>query len=178
MASTTGPDEAVPAAQTEDHEVATPRPVTYDQAASAYGYTIHARERHDELTMRRALADARAALIARSEYDPAQHGTEDHEPLTVEEQLEVLATGEVVARIYRHPADVDRALKAGATWAQVAAARGCSEEQARHDYRAWAEGQHRLWASEFSGGTRFGLNDHQYAEAIAQLAEPEGEAGA
>jgi hypothetical protein len=178
MASTTDPEEAARTDEAEAHEIAAPRPTTYHEAASAYGYTIHARERHDELTMRRALADARLALIARGEYDPAKHGTEEYEPLSVEEQLEVLATGEMVARMYRHPADVDRALKAGATWAQVAEARGCSEEEARHNYRAWAEGQHDLWASEFSGGGRFGLDDDEYAQAVARAAEPEGEAGA
>src|SRR5262249_61130381 len=84
------------------------------------------------------------------------------------EHLEVLATVEVVARTYRHPANVDRALEAGATWEQVAAALDCDEAQARQAYRKWAEGQHRLWAGEYGGGGEFGMNDAEYAEALAQ----------
>jgi hypothetical protein len=96
----------------------------------------------------------------------------------VDEHLEVIATGEVVARIYRHPADVDRALQAGASWEQVAAARGCDEAQARQDYRKWAEGQHRLWAGEYSGGGKFGMNDAEYAKALARADAAGGVPGA
>jgi hypothetical protein len=160
-------------AQAEIQQMAAPRPLTYHQASSVYPYTGDARERHDDLTHRRILAQARATLIARGEYDPAKHGTEEHEPLSVDEHLEVIATGEIVARTYRHPADVDRALKADASWEQVAAARGCDEAQARADYREWAEGQHHLWASDYSGGGKFGMNDAEYAKAIARAGEPE-----
>jgi hypothetical protein len=121
-----------------------------------------------------ALADARATLGARGEYDPAKHGTGGDEPLTAAEWLEVIATGEVVACYYRHPADVDRAVKAGATWEQVAAARGCSEAQARQDHRDWAEGQHRLWTGELGGRAgEFGIDDDAYAAAIARAGEPD-----
>jgi len=154
-------------------QMAASRPATYYQASSAYRHTGDARERHDELTHRRILAQARATLIARGDYDPARHGTEDHDPLSVDEHLEVIATGEVVARSYRHPADVDQALQAGASWAQVAAARGCDQAQARQDYRKWAEGQHQLWASEYSGGGTFGMNDADYAQALARAGEPQ-----
>jgi hypothetical protein len=154
-------------------QMAAPRPTTYDEASSAYPYTGDARERHDELFHRHMLAQARATLIARGEYDPARHGTQEHQPLSVDEHLEVIATGEVVARHYRHPADVDRALEAGASWEQVAAARGCDQAQARQDYRTWAEGQHDLWASQYSGGGKLGMNDADYAKAIARAGEPE-----
>jgi hypothetical protein len=103
---------------------------------------------------------------------------QEYEPLSVDEHLEVLATGEVVARTYRHPADMDRALEAGATWEQVAAARGCDEAQARLDYRKWAQGQHRLWAGEYGGGGKFGMNDSQYAEALARADVAAGGPGA
>jgi hypothetical protein len=149
-------------------QTATPRPTTYHEASSAYRYTGDAQERHHQLTQRDALARAKATLKARGEYDPAKHGTEEHEPLSVDEHLEVLATGAVVARMYRHPATVDRALKAGATWDQVAAALDCDEAQARQDYRNWAEGQFRLWAGEYGDGGKFGMNDAEYAEALAQ----------
>jgi hypothetical protein len=36
-----------------------------------------------------------------------------------------------------------QAVKAGATWAQIAAARETDEATARRDYREWAEGLHR-----------------------------------
>jgi len=117
----------------EPQQTATPRPVTYHEASSAYRYTGDAQERHHQLTQRDALARAKATLKARGEYDPARHGTAEHEPLSVDEHLEVLATGEVVARMYRHPATVDRALEAGATWEQVAGALDCDEAQARQD---------------------------------------------
>jgi hypothetical protein len=159
---------ADPQAGTENQQTAAPRPTTYHEASSVYRYTGDAQKRHDELTQRAVLARARAALRARGELDPARHGTEEYEPLNVDEHLEVLATGELVARTYRHPANVDRALEAGATWEQVAAALDCDETQARQDYRKWAEGQHRLWAGEYGGGGKFGMNDAEYTEALAR----------
>jgi hypothetical protein len=159
---------ADPQPGSEPQQTATPPPTTYHEASSAYRYTGDAQQRHDQLTQRDALARAKATLIARGEYDPARHGTEEHEPLSVDEHLEVLATGEVVARMYRHPANVARALEAGATWDQVADALDCDEAQARQDYRKWAEGQHRLWAGEYDGGGKLGMNDAEYAEALAR----------
>jgi hypothetical protein len=163
---------ADPQPGSEPQQTATPRPTTYHDASSAYRYTGDAQERHHQLTQRDALARAKATLKARGEYDPARHGTEEHEPLSVDEHLEVLATGEVVARMYRHPATVDRALEAGATWEQVAAALDCDQAQARQDYRNWAEGQHRLWAGEYGDGGKFGMNDAEYAEALARADVP------
>ena len=72
------------------------------------------------------------------------------------------------ASMYRHPANVGRALEAGATWEQIGAALDCDEAQARQDYRKWTEGQHRLWAGEYGGGGKFGMNDAEYAEALAR----------
>jgi hypothetical protein len=73
--------------------------------------------------------------------------------------------GELLARYYRHPAHVHRALQAGATWEQVAAATGRDEAQARQDYREWAEDEHRLWA-DYNG--EFGIDAAEYAAAIAR----------
>jgi hypothetical protein len=92
-----------------------------------------------------------AGSSAKGTYDPARHDAEAHEPLTVAEHLEVLATGEIVARDYRHPVDVDRALRSDATWQQVADARGCDEAEARRDCRTWAKGQHDQWTSKLGG---------------------------
>jgi hypothetical protein len=159
---------ADPQPGSERQQMATSRPTTYHEASSVYRYTGDAQKRHDELTQRAALARARGALRARGELDPARHSAEEYEPLSVDEHLEVLATGEVVARTYRHPANVDRALEAGATWEQVAAALDRDEIQARQDYRKWAEGQHRLWAGECGGGGKLGMNDAEYAKALAR----------
>jgi hypothetical protein len=104
--------------------------------------------------------------VARGEYAPPSHGhTGAPEPLTVTEHLELLAAGELLARYYRHPAHVHRALQAGATWEQVAAATGRDEAQARRDYREWAQDEHRLW-TDCNG--EFGIDAAEYAAAIAR----------
>jgi len=153
-----------------DHSEQTkPGPVSYYLLPGDGQTWLNARDRYDELTQRDLSARARATLVARGEYDPAKHGTANPEPLTLTEHLEVLANGEVVARVYRHPVQVDRALHAGATWAQIAEATGSTEAEARHDYRDWADGQHRLWAGELGGEPgRFGMDDDAYAAAIAR----------
>ena len=66
---------------------------------------------------------------------------------------------------------MDHALKAGASWEQVAAAVGGSEGRARRDYREWAEGQHHLW-TVYEG--KFGMDDAEYAAAIARTEEGAG----
>lgn len=159
----------------EVRDLAVPRPVTYHQASDCYQGTIGARERFEELTSRDLSVRAFATLKARGSYDPAQHGdAEKYQPLSAGEHLEVLALGEVLARYYRHPSTVDRALQAGASWQQVAAAAGCDEGRARQDYRQWAAGQHRLW-NEYDG--RFGMGPAEHAAAISRSAEPDREAG-
>jgi hypothetical protein len=83
----------------------------------------------------------------------------------VTEHLEMLAAGELLARYYRHPAHAHRALQAGATWEQVAAATGRDEAQARRDYLEWAEDEHRLW-EDYNG--EYGIDAAEYAAAIAR----------
>src|SRR5258706_11786880 len=118
-------------------------PVTYDQASRRYGPgTMVARDRYDELSMREHLARAYATLKASGQYDPARHGTRDTGPLTAAEHLELVATAEYLSRSYKPAFEVDQALRAGATWAQVADALGTDEADARAAYRAWADGQH------------------------------------
>jgi hypothetical protein len=148
-------------------------PVTFDAAFSYYPSLTHAGDRWDDLTGRDLNARARAVLVARGEYDPAVHGTGKPEPLTVPEHLQVLAIGEMLARHYRHPVYVDRAVKAGATWDQVARATGQTEAEARAAYRTWADGQHRLWHMYAAS---FGMDDAEHA-ATMKLAGCEPEAG-
>jgi hypothetical protein len=94
----------------------------------------------------------------------------------VEERLEHMAIGEVLARHYRHSSMLDGVAKAGASWGQVGAARGTSAEQARCEYRQWAEGQHDMWASTgvWNGepAHRFGMNDSDYAAAMRYASMP------
>jgi hypothetical protein len=61
-------------------------------------------------------------------------GNAELAPLTVAEHLEALALREVLARYFRHPSAVQRALVAGATWEQVGAAAGCTAGEAQAGY--------------------------------------------
>jgi hypothetical protein len=70
----------------------------------------------------------------------------------------------MLARYYRHPTEMDRAAKAGATSEQIGAARGTSAEEARADYREWAIGQHALYKDM----GRWGIGDEEYAAAMAR----------
>lgn len=133
------------------------------------------RPRWDELDLRHHMVRSHAILEARGEYDPAKHGPADkYQPLSLDERLEMLARGEVIARHYRHPTQIDWALRDGATWRQIAEAVDRTEEQVRAAYREWAEGQHRLWTDH--DGKLLGLDDAQYAEALARLHEGSSDA--
>jgi hypothetical protein len=150
-------------------------PATYADAAVSYRGTARARERFEELADRDLMVGAEATLKARGEYDPEKYGPEgEYEPLAVAVRLELIAAGEVLARYYRHPTYVDHAVTAGATWAQIAAARGSDEARARQEYRDWADGQHMLWRHY---GGRLGMNDAEHADAMGRAAEPGREAG-
>ena len=139
------------------------RPITYNEASS--GNIVDQMDRYRELADRDLMARSIATLKARGTYEPNEHVNEEKfPPLTAAEHLELLALGERIARYYRHPSQVDKAVKAGASWAQIAAATGTTEEAARAGYRQWAGGQHRL-RSDFPGGT-IGLDDDEYAAAI------------
>ena len=147
------------------------QPITYHEVSRLYGPgTIGARERYGELSMREHLARAYTTLWARGEYDPAKHGAGDTEPLTAEEHLELLALGEYLARSYKPSFEVNHALQAGATWAQVAEALDVDEATARVEYRAWADGQHDMlrWTEG-----RLGMSDAEYTEVIGRAGELE-----
>ena len=64
---------------------------------------------------------------------------EDAPPLIVAKYLELLALGEVLARHFRPPSIVCRALTAGATWQQVADATGCTTGEALAAYLRWTD---------------------------------------
>jgi hypothetical protein len=136
------------------------RPQTYHEAMD-----LSLREqidRYEELTDRNLMARSIATLRARGEYDPGRHpDPAEYEPLTVAEHLEMLALGEAIAFYYRHPAGVDHAVRAGATWEQIAAARNTTAQAARAAYREWADGQHKY----------AGMSDDEYAAALRAASE-------
>jgi hypothetical protein len=150
--------------------------ITYWLAQGGNRGITEARERFDELTLRDMMARSLATLKARGSYDPARYpDPSQYQPLTVAEHLEVLAYGEVLARYYRHPASVDRAVKAGATWPQIAEAVGSDEAQVRQQYREWADSQHHLYL-HYQG--QLGMNDAEHAAAIKRASEPTAAPGA
>jgi hypothetical protein len=137
-------------------------PLTYHEAM-ALGLRAQM-DRYEELTDRNLMSRSIAGLQARGEYDPGRHpDPAGYPPLTVDEHLEMLALGEAIAFYYRHPAGVDHAVRAGATWEQIAAARNTTAEAARAAYRKWAEGQHKY----------AGMGDAEYAAALERAADPE-----
>jgi len=137
-------------------------PVTHHEASG--GNLPSQEDRYRELAQRDALAKAIAIKKTRGDYQPGGHVSEENfPPLTVAEHLEMIALGERIARHYAHPSQVDVAVKAGATWAQIAAARGADEAAVRQQYREWAEGQHRY----------AGMGDEEYATAIARASAGE-----
>ncbi len=149
-------------------EEAAKRPVTYHEAST--GSIVDQMDRYGELAKHDALAGAIAIGKASGTYVPNRHVNEDKfPPLTVAEHLEMLALGERIAWYYRHPAQVDRAVRAGATWDQIAAATGTTAEAARAAYAEWAEGQHRLHAD-----IGIGLDDEEYAAALRAAGTSEG----
>ena len=142
-------------------------PATYDGATG--GNMADQMDRYRELAEHDVMARSIAILKARGTFEPNEHvNDEKFPPLTVDERLEMLALGERIARYYRHPSQVDKAVRAGASWAQIAAATGTTEDAARAAYREWADGQHRLHAD-----TGIGLDDAEYAAAIKAAGGPQ-----
>ena len=142
----------------------TDHPLTYHEAMDlSLRYQI---ARYEELTDRNLMARSIATLQARGEYDENKHPDPgEYPPLTAAEHLEMLALGEAIAFYYRHPSQVDGAVRAGATWAQIAAARNTEPEAARAAYREWADGQH----------TYAGMGDDEYAAALRAAGEGGGQ---
>jgi hypothetical protein len=144
-----------------------PRPPTYNDISIRYGARVwEAIERRDELGRRHHSADAEATLKARGEWDPAKFGPGGTQPLTLAEQLERIALDEYISRHYQPHYQLDGALKAGATLAQVADALGIREDAARDRIRQWAEGQHWLLTTE---SAKFGMSDEDYQAVLRRI---------
>ena len=102
---------------------------------------------------------------------------ESNEPLTVHDHLGMLALSEAIARRARNfrGLEIHDAVRADATWAQVATALGTSVATAQSAYRRWVEGQRRLNHMSEESDRRLGLDERAYAQAMARLAPPEAE---
>jgi hypothetical protein len=102
---------------------------------------------------------------------------ESKEPLTVHDHLRMLALSEAIARRARNfrRLEIYDAVRAGATWAQVATALGTSVATAQNACRRWVEGQRRLFHTSGEWDRRLGLDERAYAEAMARLTPPEAE---
>ena len=130
-------------------------PQTYHDASG--GNIVDQIDRYRELADRDVMARSIATLKVRGTYEPNEYvNDEKFPPLTAAEHLELLALGERIARYYRHPSQVDQAVKAGASWQQVADATDTTPEAARAAYREWAEGQHKY----------AGMSDVEYSAAL------------
>jgi hypothetical protein len=141
------------------------RPLTY-QGAMAMDLTDQ-RARYEDLTDRSMMARSLATLQARGDYDADKHpDPAKYPPLTAAEHVELLALGEAIGFYYRHPSQVDHAVRAGASWDDIAAAANTTPESARTAYRQWARGQ-RDYA---------GMPDAVYLEAM-ELAGEEPDLG-
>lgn len=155
----------------------TDRPQAYTQASAELTIPA-ARERHERLTEGGMCVRSAQLLRDRGSFDPDNEVHVDwaaKQPLTAEEHPQLMAAGEVLARYYRNPAMADRAVRAGASWEQVGAARGISAEQARHEHEVWATGQYQLHAAT---GGQFGLAENPHRQEIELAAELDGpEAG-
>jgi hypothetical protein len=139
-----------------------PRPLTYEAASSRYPDADAAYARFTELRTREVGAFSQDPVLS-----------DGSEPLTAAEHLEMMAAGEVLARYYqRSQARIDRAVRAGASWEQVAAATGISAAQARQEYRDWAGQQHVRSQNPHPYG--LGLDDVEYLAALARAAKGEG----
>lgn len=137
-----------------------PRPLTYEAASARYLDADAAYERFAELRKREVSALSQNPVLS-----------EGSEPLTAAEHLEMMAAAEVLTRYFqRSQARIDRAVRAGASWEQVAAATGISAAQARQEYRDWAGQQHVRSKNPNPYG--LGLDDLEYLAALARAAEP------
>jgi hypothetical protein len=138
---------------------ATERPTTW--AAAGDLNIDEQKARYDALSHLVLMTQVIAEMKARGQQVSEAINEVDYPPLTAAEHLERVALGERIALYYRHPSQVDRAIKAGATWQQIADARGITTDQAQQDYREWIKGQHRY----------AGMSDTDYAAAIERAGQ-------
>jgi hypothetical protein len=139
-----------------------PHPITFPQAAAVP--VAEALMRHQLLV--------HLDLLSKTARPPGRrrHRGAAAKPLTIPERLELLALGERLARYFRCFLWVHRAVQAGATWPQIAAALDRTSLSVRQEYDDWAEGQHA--AAKQSPGMTTGLSEAEYIKAQAAAAAP------
>jgi hypothetical protein len=94
-------------------------------------------------------------------------------PLRKEEALELLALGEVIARIagYGRQLTVRSARAAGASWSEIGAALGMSKQSAWEAHGRWIDEQARQRDHGVDGGT----DEEFVADARALAGDPNGD---
>jgi hypothetical protein len=99
-----------------------------------------------------------------------RHGGAASEPLTGREFLELLSLGEHLARHFRDPFWVHQAVRAGATWPGIAAARAETSLYARQNYVTWADEQRAI--AEADPGMTTGMSEAEHVIARAAASMP------
>lgn len=129
---------------------------------------LTAAARYDELRSRDVLAPG------------ADHAADDQPPLDLqatplgkEEALELLALGEVIARIasYGRQLTVRSARAAGASWSEIGAALGMSKQSAWEAHGRWIDAQ----ARQHDGNDYEGMDEDFAAAARALAGQPDGD---
>jgi hypothetical protein len=95
--------------------------------------------------------------------------------MSITEHLDGLACAEVVARQMRDQALVYDALRAGATWAELADATGADADQVRGIFMRWLRGQRALYLER---GPGWGISAHEYADGLRAATAAEGRCSA
>ena len=128
---------------------------------------LTAAARFDELRARDVLAPGADHVAGAQPLDPQAS------PLGKDEALELLALGEVIARIasYGRQLTVRSARAAGASWSEIGAALGMSKQSAWEAHGRWIDAQARLHDSSGYDGM-----DEDFAAAARALAgNPDGD---
>jgi hypothetical protein len=125
---------------------------------------LTAAARYDELRSRDVLAPG---------ADQADAHHPQATPLRKDEALELLALGEVIARIasYGRQLTVRSARAAGASWSEIGAALGMSKQSAWEAHGRWIDEQ----ASQHDGSGYEGMDEDFAAAARALAGEPDGD---
>lgn len=103
----------------------------------------------------------------------AKHQLGGAVPVMAADHLEGLALGAAAARAATRfrALDVLAAVRAGATWNEVATATGPPVGELLSEVSAWADGQQRLYETTPAGRTPLGLSAAQHAEVVGLLGD-------
>lgn len=93
---------------------------------------------------------------------------------TAADAVAVLALRESVRRSLEHTGlYISDARRMGATWEQIGAALGTTEDDVRNRLRTWADGQQRMYRGDVAKGRKpLGIDDDSHREILADLSNP------